>query len=125
MKIQGPTSPQSQSSQSLKKGKATGTFQTLLDTEIDATRSKSPSEQRDNSEAPALQRWQLVEEAATLLDQALEQLAAGEKPAEDVLNSIQKLRSQLHQQSGETSVELQQADAILAVEAERIHSLNQ
>ena len=125
MKIQGPTSPQSQPSKSLKKGKAAGTFQTLLETEIDATQNKLSSEQRDSRQGSSQQRWQLVEEAATLLDQALEQLAVGEKPAEEVLNSIQKLRTQLQQQTGETSDELHQADAMLAVEAERIHSLNQ
>jgi len=124
MKIQGPTSPQSQPSQSLKKGKSAGTFQTLLEAGIDATQSTSSSEQQDNRQGSSQQRWQLVEEAATLLDQALEQLAAGEKPAEEVLSSIQKLRTQLHQHRGEANDELHQADAMLAVEAERIHSLN-
>lgn len=125
MKIQGPSSPQSQPSQSLKKGKASGTFQTILETEIDATRNSSSSEQQTSGEGSSQQRWQLVEEAAALLDQALKQLAAGEKPAEEVLSSIQKLRTQLHQHTGETDDEFHQADTMLAVEAERIHSLNQ
>jgi len=124
MKIQGPASPQNQPSQSLKKGKSAETFQALLDTEIDAVQGKSSPEQSNNGHASAQQRWQLVEEAASLLDQALEQLSDGEKPAEEVLNSIQKLRTQLHQHRGETDDELHQADAMLAVEAERIHSLN-
>jgi glutathione S-transferase len=124
MKIQGPSSLQNRPAQSLKKGKTGDAFQTLLETEIDASQSiTSPGQHKDRQQT-SRQQWQLVEEAALLLDQALEQLAAGEKPAEEVLTSIQRLRTQLHQHAGEAGDELTQADAMLAVEAERIHSLN-
>jgi len=124
MKVQGPTSPQSQSSKNLKKVNSNGTFQTFLETEIAGTQNKTPSEKQEQKQADPQQRWQLVEEAAALLDHALEQLAAGEKPADDILNSIQQLRTQLYQHSDQKDDALNQADAILAVEAERIHFLN-
>jgi len=122
MKIQGTSSTQSQPSKSLKKGKADGTFQSILEAGIDAVDGKSPSDQRSGHDAE--QRWLLVEEAADILDQALEQLSAGEKPTDEMLNTIQKLRSELHQQRGETTEALKQADTMLAIEAERIHSLS-
>jgi len=121
MKIHGTSSTQSQPSKSLKKGKADGTFQSMLEAGIDAVDANTTSDQHDGKET--MQRWQLVEDAANLLDQALEQLSSGEKPAEELLNTIQQLRSELHQNRGETTKELNQADTLLAIEAERIHSL--
>jgi len=122
MKIQGTNSTQSQASKSLKKGKADGTFQSMLEAGIDAVNTNALLDQY--SDKSSEQRWQLVEEAANLLDQALEQLSTGEKPTKEMLTTIQQLRLELHQNRGEASEALKQADTLLAIEAERIHSLS-
>jgi len=122
MKIQGTNSAQNQPSKSLQKGKADGTFQTMLDAGIDAVHDNNASDQQSSSSNE--QRWQLVKEAANLLDQALEQLSSGEKPTDELLSTIEQLRTELHQNRGDTTEALHQADTMLAIEAERIHSLS-
>ncbi len=124
MKIQGPLSLKSQPAQSSKKSKVDGSFHTFLEAEIAGAGKNDSPVSSDERQASGKSQAQIVEEAAQLLDQALEQLAAGEKPAEQVITSIQQLRTQLHRQPGDTTEALHQADTMLAVEAERIHRLN-
>jgi len=121
MKIQGPTPTKSSPSSEIKKGRTDGKFRTLFDAEV-ADAKQIERSQYQNGEDHPHQHWQLVEEAAELLDQALEQLNAGEKPAEQVIASIQQLRRQLKQT--ENSDDKSQADTLLAVEAGRIQKLN-
>jgi len=124
MKIQGPSSLKSQPTQSSKKSKVDGSFHTFLEAEIAGVGKKDSPVSNNERQGSGRSQAEIVEEAAQLLDKALKQLAAGEKPAEQVISSIQQLRTQLQQQPGETTEALHQADTMLAVEAERIHSLN-
>ena len=124
MKIEGPSSLKNQPATSSKKSKVDGSFHTFLEAEIAGVQKNDSPVSEHGGEHSGSNQAQLVEEAAKLLDQALEQLSAGEKPAEQVLSSIQQLRTQLHQQPGTSHETIEQADTILAVEAERIHTLN-
>ena len=122
MKIEGPSSLKNQPTKSSKKSKVDGSFHTFLEAEIAGVRKNDSPDTAQEQAYSGRDQAELVEEAAKLLDQAMEQLSAGEKPADQVLTSIQQLRTQL--QAGTSHETIRQADTMLAVEAERIHTLN-
>ena len=119
MKIDGPSGIKGQPTQSTRKGKTNGAFHTFLEAEIAATRKNDSATDQPPQQSGDQNASRLMEEAATLLDQALQNIEAGEKPAAEVLAGIQHLREQLHRQGGGND-----AQTMLAVEAERIRALN-
>lgn len=124
MKVQGPSRLKNRPATNSKKSNVDGSFHTFLEAEIAGIQKKDTPVSGNEREHPDQNQAQLLDKAARLLDQTLEQLAAGEKPTEQLISSIQRLRTQLHQQTGTPDEILHQADTMLAVEAERIHTLN-
>ena len=124
MKIHGPSSLKNQPTQGSKKSKVNSPFHTFLEAEIAGIKKDATSTEENFHPHSEGRQAQLVEEAARLLDHALEQLTHGEKPGEEILSSIQQLRRELHhQQQGEVDESLQQANTLLAVEVERLNNL--
>jgi len=119
-----------------------GIFGQLLDTSEspaahDHSQSdQSPSEhspsgqplltQQANTTAPMQEAWHTLQESVSLLDEAMYCIEAGNTPPQKLIHDIEQLRSVLRQQvnSGSTTVELKQADTLLAVEAERIRAMH-
>lgn len=126
MKIQNnmPINGHTTTQKAKRKGES-GLFKSMFESEItEASNSDTPqqsSPSRDSSETA----WHSLEEGVSLLDQAMLSLESGEMPSEQLIQNIDQLRTQLKSQlsSGKHSSELQQADTLLAVEAERIRSL--
>jgi len=79
----------------------------------------------DVSSAPVQEAWHTLGESVTLLDEAMHCLEAGNSPPHQLIADIEQLRRSLRQQvaSGSAALELRQADTLLAVEAERIRSM--
>jgi len=101
-----------------------GIFGKLLDSEISQMQAVSEARQ-DTSQTPMQDAWRTLEESISLLDHALQCIQAGDAPPRHMIEDIELLRSQLRQQvaSGSSDAELKQADTLLAVEAERIRSM--
>ena len=97
-------------------------FASMLQAEMDEVTPVASNTSQQQSSPPQKQTHELIEEVTDLLDQALHQLDAGEAPGDEVLNAIVQLRSQLQQQPN-SSQTLEQAQTILAVESERVRSL--
>jgi len=101
-----------------------GVFGQLLDAEIGQTQAVSEV-RHDTSQTPMQDAWHTLEESVSLLDHALQCIEAGDAPPRHMIADIEVLRSRLRQQvaSGSSDAELKQADTLLAVEAERIRSM--
>jgi len=107
-------------------------FAEILDTEMEPTqpaqtqqRQADPPSDQANHDA-----WHTLEESISLLDHALQHLESGHPPSPALLQEIESLRSQLRQHAqssrlshGEAHQTLNQADTLLAVEAERIRAM--
>lgn len=101
-----------------------GVFGKMLESEIDHIQAVSEA-RPDTSKQPMKEAWHTLEESVCLLDSAMQCIESGDSPPRQLIHDIEKLRSLLRQQvaSGSSSAELKQADTLLAVEAERIRSL--
>jgi len=95
-------------------------FQTLLLNRLENIRTAqnvNPAEQVVPKEAEA---WSIIEDAAHLLDKAMEQIHRGGHPDPDIVDSLQELRIQLNRNS--TNNQIEEANAIIAVEAGRLQA---
>jgi len=127
MKIHNNSPVSGQSSSKIKKSSSNGVFGTLLEAEIgeahrtDSTDGSAPV----TSQAPEQEAWKALNESISLLDQAMKSLESGEAPSKQMMQDIEQLRSQVqqHLSSGPHNHKLREADTMLAVEAERIRSL--
>jgi hypothetical protein len=103
-------------------------FGTMLESEIGQLQpaGSAVDEQPQPQQQSTAEAWQALEESVTLLDQAMQSIEAGDAPSPQLIRDIEQLRGLLRQQvsSGSaTTSELKQADTLLAVEAERIRSM--
>jgi len=124
MKVHNNLPISGQTTQNSKRSRSDGVFKNLLDAEMSDVQPVSNQHQ----EAPQddkKQTWQALQESVSLLDQAMQCLEAGNPPSTELIDDIDQLRSQLRLQlsSGTQTGDLQQADTLLAVEAERIRSM--
>jgi len=96
----------------------------ILESEINPVQAANES-QSDASKQPLQEAWHTLEESVSLLDKAMQCIESGDSPPQQLSQDIEQLRSLLRQQaaSGHPSAELKQADTLLAVEAERIRSM--
>lgn len=124
MKIHENQPISGKSVQKTKRSRSDGVFGKLLDNEIQQTSQVQPTEQ-PGSQPQMQQAWHTLEESIGLLDQAMLCIEEGETPPQQLINDIESLRAALRQQlaTGLSATELSQADTLLAVEAERIRSL--
>ncbi len=101
-------------------------FGKILDTELESVQPVAPqSSQEDAPSGQQQSAWRTLEESITLLDDAMRHIESGHPPSAELLHDIEQLRSQLRQQvsSGQSNHDLNQADTLLAVEAERIRAM--
>ncbi|MDX8396388.1 MAG: hypothetical protein R8K22_08250 [Mariprofundaceae bacterium] len=123
MKIQGTGKVQGQKIASGKKARSDGAFQSLLNAEM-TTEETTKTSENQQKKPDKKQASIVLEEAVHVLDQTLKQLESGNIPDNQTLDTIQQLRIRLQEQNTSNASELQQADTLLAVEAERIKSLH-
>jgi len=121
MKIRS-TDPSRVNTSRTKKPEVKGSsFEELLHTRLDGIHSQSednrPGEEYKNSG----KTLNIIEDAALMLDQALEQIQHNEQPSEEITLSLNVLRKQLKQACPDSD-SLKTADAIIAVETSRLQS---
>ena len=102
-----------------------GSFQELLHTRLDGMHSQPednhPGEERKRTSSNST--LNLIEDAAFMLDKALEQIQQNGQPSEEIAHSLNLLRDQLKQECPDSD-NLKAADAIIAVETSRLQSWN-
>jgi len=110
-----PSTPASESSSESSR------FRTLLQDEIGTTFDTPTSQkQNDPDTSDQKQAWALVEDAAHLLDNIIDQIETDGKPDPASVDSLQQLRKQLSH--GQTTAVQQDMNTVIAVETERLKS---
>lgn len=124
MKIHNNSPVSGQTARKTTKSDSKGVFKTLLDAEINETHEIEATV-HEQQQKPEERAWHALNESVTLLDQAMKHLESGKAPTRQMMIDIEQLRSEVQQHlSGSAqSHELREADTLLAVEAERIRSL--
>jgi len=124
MKIQNSQPISSKNLRSSKRSSNDGAFDKILAAEINPAQAVAEKQPRE-SQHPMKEAWQTLEASVSLLDKAMLALEHGNNPSAQLMQDIEQLRGQLRQQvtSGRSADELKQADTLLAVEAERIRSM--
>jgi len=124
MKVHNNLPINGQTTQKAKRARSDGVFKNLLDAEMADVQPVS-NQQQEAPHSNKEQTRQALQESVSLLDQAMRCLEAGNPPSSQLIDDIDHLRSQLRQQlsSDLSAGDLQQADTLLAVEAERIRSM--
>ncbi|NWF37696.1 hypothetical protein F3F96_00890 [Mariprofundus sp. NF] len=124
MKIHNNLPVSGQTTRKTKQSSATGVFQTLFDAEVSDSHEIENADQAATHE-PEKRAWQALNESVILLDQAMQCLESGNAPTAQMISDIEQLRGQVqqHLSANTQNKELREADTLLAVEAERIRSL--
>jgi uncharacterized membrane protein len=100
-----------------------GSFQELLHTRLDGINPKPEHNHSDEEPKNTGNTLGLIEDAALMLDKALEQIQQNGQPSEEITHSLNLLRDQLKQACPDSD-NLKAADAIIAVETNRLQSWN-
>ena len=98
-----------------------GSFQELLHTRLDGIHPQPENNHPGEEPKSASNTLNLIEDAALMLDKALEQIQQNGQPSEEIAHSLSLLRDQL-KKGVPDSENLRAADAIIAVETSRIES---
>lgn len=98
-----------------------GSFQELLHTRLDGIHSQTEGNHPDEGTNSARNTLNLIEDAALVLDKALEQIQQDGQPSEEIAHSLNLLRDQLQRECPDSD-NLKAADAIIAVETSRLQS---
>ena len=124
MKIQNNQPIGSKTLRSTKRSNSNGAFGKILAAEISPNQTVTENQPQE-SQQQMKEAWQTLEDSVSLLDKAMLALEQGSNPSPQLMQDIEQLRAQLRQQvaSGRPADELKQADTLLAVEAERIRSM--
>jgi len=124
MKIQNNLPIRGSQTRKSAQSRSDGVFHALFEAEVADV--QHTGEQHTNDDGRRSEHaWRALEESISLLDQAMQCLESGDAPTPQLMDSIEQLRTTLHQQmaSGSDALTLTQAEILLAVEIERIHSL--
>jgi len=98
-----------------------GSFQELLHTRLDGIHSQSENNHPGEDSKGTSNTLNIIEDAALMLDKALEQIQQNGQPSEEISHSLSLLRNQMQQRLPDSD-NLRTADAIIAVETSRLQS---
>jgi len=98
-----------------------GSFQELLHTRLDGIHSQPENNHPGEEPKSTSNTLNLIEDAALVLDKALEQIQQNGQPSDEIAQSLNLLRDQLKQECPDSD-NLKAADAIIAVETSRLQS---
>ena len=106
------------------KSRSGSVFHTLFEaevTDVQTTGEQQAPDERNSQD----QAWRALEDSVFLLDEAMQCLESGQAPTQQLVDSIDQLRTALHQQlaSGSDTRDLTQAEILLAVEVERMRAM--
>lgn len=100
-------------------------FQTLLESNIDKIDSheESDSGQSGEQQQPNREAAKLIEDAACMLDRAMDQIQATGQPNPEVVESLQRLSHSLNQTNKRATPDKNRiADVLVAVETQRLQN---
>lgn len=122
MKIHG-TGPTRVSTTKVKKQEVKGgSFQQLLHTRLDDLQPQAEHNPSGEGEKRSSSTLNLIEDAALMLDRALEQIEQNGQPSEEITHTLNVLRDRMKQSGLPDSDSLRAADAIIAAETSRLQS---
>ncbi len=98
-----------------------GSFQELLHTRLDGIQPQSENNHPGEEPKRASNTLNLIEDAALMLDKALEQIQQNGQPSDEIAHSLDLLRDQMKQSFSDSDT-VRTADAIIAVETSRLQS---
>lgn len=124
MKIQNNLPITAKQTRKVSSGRTDGVFHSLFEAEVNDVRPVADEPTREERQDTEF-TWKTLQESVSLLDRAMQHLESGDAPSQQLLDDIEQLRNRLHQQlpPGTDSKVLSQAETLLAVEAQRIRSL--
>lgn len=107
------------------KSRSGSVFHTLFEAEVADVVQTTGEQQAPDKRSSQDQAWRALEDSVFLLDEAMQCLESGHAPTQQLVDSIDQLRTALHQQlaSGSDTRDLTQAEILLAVEIERMRAL--
>lgn len=98
-----------------------GSFQELLHSRLDEAHSQLENKHSGEESKSTGNTLNLIEDAAFMLDEALEQIQKDGYPSEEIAHSLSLLRDQMKQRLLDSD-NLKTTDAIIAVETGRLQS---
>lgn len=106
------------------KSRSGSVFHTLFEAEVADVQTTGEQQTPDERNSQD-QAWRALEDSVFLLDEAMQCLESGQAPTQQLVDSIDQLRTALHQQlaSGSDTRDLTQAEILLAVEVERMRAM--
>jgi len=96
-----------------------GSFQSLLTNKLETLRTAQQANDINEPESDAPKVWNMIGDAARLLDTAMDQIQRNGFPDQEVVHSLHELHARLHQGAGMDG-KAKEADVIIAVETNRL-----
>jgi len=96
-----------------------GSFLALLQTKMEKIQYPDPGEKTPARDEKS---WDIVKDAARLLDLALDQITSGAEPDEEILEQLQGIQQHFHNHAGNDK-QLQEVELLLTIEHQRILSM--
>jgi len=96
-----------------------GSFQSLLSSKLETLLATRKADNIHKPESDAPKAWDMIGDAARLLDAAMEQIQKNGFPDQEILHSLHELRARFHQGS-DMDDNAREADVIIAVETNRL-----
>ena len=127
MKIHNNSPISNQEIRKSKRTQSSNRFGQLLESELESSQPVAPAtpQHDEHQQPPSREAWQTLEQSVSLLDRAMQRVEEGNIPSPELIQDIEQMRAKLRQQlqAGSHNHELNQADTLLAVEAERIRAM--
>jgi len=96
-----------------------GSFQSILKSRLENIQTVQHSNDLDHGSSGSNEAWDMIEDAARLLDEAMEHIQKDGSPSPQTIHSLQALHSRLSQKGNNEEV-----DAIIAAETRRLQAWN-
>jgi len=96
-----------------------GSFQSILKSRLEGIQTVQKNDTFEHAPSGNTEVWEMIEDAARLLDEAMEHIQKDGSPSPKTIESLQELRGQLDQKGSDKEV-----DAIIAAETRRLQAWN-
>jgi len=96
-----------------------GSFQSILKSRLESIQTTQNSNDLEQAPSGRNEAWDMIEDAARLLDEAMEHIQKDGSPNPQTIHSLQELHTRLNQKGNNEEV-----DAIIAAETRLLQALN-
>jgi uncharacterized membrane protein len=119
MKINGVGRQTPNVAKTKEKSVKSGSFQSILKSRLESIQPVQHSNDFEQNSSGHNEVWEMIEDAARLLDEAMEHIQKDGSPSPQTLHSLQALHARLNQKGSNEEV-----DAIIAAETQRLQAWN-